>query len=326
MAIDAKVSFMNMAEKKMSAEITADTMSKVMRIIADVLEGYEMREVISFIDQTDDLLTCYLDALKVQGRSEKTISRYRYVIGRTMKEIGVPTRRVTVYHLRAYLAKRQENGIMDTSIESERQTLSAYFNWLQRENLIDKNPVSNLGTVKVAKREKKTLTDIELARLNNSCETVRDKAIINFLASTGCRISEMTDLNRDQIRFDSLECVVHGKGNKERVVYLSPVAGMYLKEYIASREDDEEALFMGQRKERLQPGGVRIMLKTLAKKAGVENVHPHKFRRTLATELSRKGMSIQEVARILGHDKIDTTMKYVMLNDDDVRASYRKYA
>ena len=325
MAIDAKVSFMNMTEKRLSEEVTVNIMNKVLSVLADVIQSFDFREVTA-IEKSDDFINCYIDALRVQGRSEKTIRRYSYVIGRLMEFVKIPIRQITVYHLRNYIAARKTTGVADTTLESEREVFTAYFNWLQRESLIDKNPTSNLGTVKCAKKEKKTFNEIELAKLNSGCKSVRDKAIVNFLCSTGCRISEMTELNRNQIHFDRLECVVHGKGNKERIVYMSPVAGMYLKEYLMSRKDDENALFIGQRHERLQPGGVRIMLKTLAKNTGVEHCHPHKFRRTLATELSRKGMAIQEVARILGHDKIDTTMKYVVLNNDDVKASYRKYA
>ena len=325
MAIDAKMNFLSYTEQRLKSDVTASVMTKVLAVMSDVMQSFDMREI-EVLGGIDDLVQCYLDALRVQGRSEKTINRYKYVINRLLQYLKIPVRQITVYHLRNYIAERKNNGLADSSVENERQVFSAYFNWLQRESLIDKNPISNLGTIKVPKKEKKTFSEIEMAKLNAGCETIRDKAIINFLSSTGCRISEMTELNRNQIHFDTLECIVHGKGDKERTVYMSSVAGMYLKEYINSRKDDDEALFLGQRRERLQPGGVRIMLNTLAKRTGVEHVHPHKFRRTLATELSRKGMQIQQISRILGHDKIDTTMKYVILNNDDVRASYRKYA
>lgn len=327
MAIDAKISFMNQTEKKLSAEITADTMARVMTIVADTLEGYEMREIASFNeDRTDDLLDCYLDALKVQGRSTKTIERYRYIISKMMKEIGVPTRRVTVYHLRTYLAKQQERGIKDTTTEGERQVFSAYFNWLQRESLIDRNPTANLGAIKCAKRKKRILSDVDIDNLKTYCKCNRDRAIVLFLASTGCRVSEVTGLNRDAIDFSGLECVVHGKGNKERTVFLDSVAAIALKRYLNERKDDNTALFVNRYGKRLKPGGVREMLNELAKRAGVDHVHPHKFRRTLATSLARHGMPIQEVAFILGHDKIDTTMRYVMQDSEDVKHDYRKYA
>ena len=237
----------------------------------------------------------------------------------------VPTRRISVYHLRNYLTHEKERGICENTLEGYREIFSAYFNWLQRESLIDRNPCVNLGVIKVPKKEKKTYTDAELERLNWFCGNIRDRAILHFLRSTGCRISEVTELNRDQVNLEALECVVHGKGDKERTVYLDDVAGMLLKEYLKKRKDDVPALFINKRQDRFQPNGIRAMLKKLAANAGVEHVHPHKFRRTLATDLARHGMPIQEVAKVLGHEKLDTTMKYVVLNKDDVKASYRRY-
>ena len=326
MAIDAKVSFLNQIEVGLSRTVTANMMTQVMSIVSDVLEGFEMFEKVTDISTNEDLLTCYLDALKVQGRSEKTIERYRYVLGKLLKAVGVPTRRITVYHLRTYLAAQQERGIRDTTIEGERQVFSAYFNWLQRESLIDRNPIANLGAIKCGKRKKQTFSEADIENLKNSCHCLRDKAIVCFLASTGCRISEVTGLDMEAINFSGLECLVHGKGNKERMVYLNPVTADILKKYFAERNDTCPALFVGRFGERLQPGGVRVMLKKLEAESGVDHVHPHKFRRTLATELNRRGMPIQEIANILGHDKIDTTMKYVILNDEDIKHSYRRYA
>ena len=329
MAIDAKVSFMNMTEKRLGAEITADSMAVVMTVIADVLEGFEMKETFREAEPNEDLLNCYIEALKVQGRSEKTISRYRYILTRMMKDVGVPTRRITVYHLRGYLAKQQERGVMDTTAEGMRQIFSAYFNWLQRESLIEKNPCANLGTIKCARRKKKTFTDVDMEKISMNCTSIRDRALIAFLSSTGCRISEMTALNRDDITFYDIggtDCVVHGKGNKDRTVYISDVAGMLLKKYLDSRKDSCEALFVGKGGKRLLQNGVRAMMKKLAEKSGVEHIHPHKFRRTLATDLARHGMPIQEVANLLGHDKIETTMTYVIVDKDDIRNSIRRYA
>lgn len=326
MAIDAKVSFMNQLEERLAGALTVEQMMTMKQAAAEILDRFVMEEINMEETKEDDLLECYLSAMRVQCRSQKTIERYEYVIRKMMEYLKVPTRSVTVYHLRNYLAREQQRGVKDSTLEGTRQVFSAYFNWLQRESLISKNPTANLGAVKVAKKEKKRYTEIELARLNQCCQNRRDLAILNFLSSTGCRISEMTNLNRDDIDLERLECVVHGKGNKERTVYLSEVAGLMIKEYLDTREDDIEALFIGQRRERLQPGGVRMMLNELAARAGVEHVHPHKFRRTLATELTRRGMPIQEVARILGHEKIDTTMRYIAMNKEQVKADYRRYA
>ena len=325
MAIDAKVSFMNRMKEQLSGVLTVDQMAHVEKIGFMLLDGFDMAELIGDTGP-DDLLDSYVAAMKVECRSPKTIERYIYIIGKLMAFAKVPTRRISVYHLRNYIAAEKERGIQDSTLEGYREIFSAYFNWLQREALIEKNPCTNLGVIKCAKKEKKTYSDRELERLNRCCNTARDRAILHFLRSTGCRISEATGLNRDQVDLERLECVVHGKGNKDRVVYLDDVAGMVISEYLAERKDDMPALFVGLRGERLQPGGVRVMLKGLAERAGVDHVHPHKFRRTLATDLARRGMPIQEVARVLGHEKLDTTMKYVVLNKDDIKASYRRYA
>ena len=325
MAIEAKISLQNQVEKRLMTEVTADALNRMMRVMADVLEGFDVRET-QVMEEKDDLLECYIDAMRVQGRSEKTLTRYRYVIERMMKDVNVPTRRITVYHLRGYLSKMKDNGKQDSTMEGIRQVFSAYFNWLQRESLIDRNPTANLGAIKVGKRQKKTFTDIDMEKLSRSCKCKRDRAIIAFLASTGCRVSEVTGLDRDAVDLDQLTCVVHGKGNKERRVYLDGVTGMLIRAYLAERKDEDPALFVNRYNVRMNPDGVREMLNRVAEEAGVEHVHPHKFRRTLATNMARHGMPIQEVARILGHDKIDTTMRYVVLDDEDIKHQYRKFA
>ena len=325
MAYDSKFSFIEELRKGLENDFTAAQLRRIGEVARDVLTDFDIVEVPKGA-MKDDLIDVYLDALNVECRSQKTIDRYRYVIGRLMDFVKVPTCRVTVYHIRAFLAAEKERGVSDSSLESYREVYTAYFNWLQRESLIEKNPTSNLGAIKCAKKEKKTYSEIDLEKLNQKCKTIRDRAIINFLASTGCRISEMTGLNRNSVNLDALECVVRGKGNKERVVYLSEVAGMFLREYLESRKDNCEALFANRRGGRFLPGGVRAMLNEIAKASGVDHVHPHKFRRTLATELCRHGMPIQEVANILGHDKIDTTMQYVVLSKDGIKSSYRRFA
>jgi site-specific recombinase XerD len=325
MSIEAKASLLAQAEKGLAQSVTVDTMTKVLSVFSDILEGFDIRERAA-ADQQDDLLASFIAALKVQGRSELTIERYKYVIRRMMEAVKVPTRRITVYHLRQYLAAEKARGVADSTLEGVRQVFSCYFNWLQRESLIERNPVANLGTIKVPKKQKMIYSQVDIARLNAHCKTIRDRAIIAFLASTGCRVSEATGLDRDAVDLNRLECIVKGKGNKERRVYFDPVTGMLLGEYMKTRKDESPALFVGIRGERLQPNGVRYMLAQLAKESGVDHVHPHKFRRTLATELARNGMPLQQVAAVLGHEKIDTTMAYVILDGEDIRNSYRRFA
>ena len=324
--IEAKITFTEMLEKELADTVTVEQMAAIRRAVMNVADMFDMREIRQEEIKKDDMIKCYLGALSVQCRSEKTLARYEYIIKRMMEHVGVPTRQITVYHLRNYLAAEKARGISDSTLEGLRQVFSAYFNWLQRESLIERNPTANLGAIKKALKVKKTYTDIDIEKLINVCHSVRDKAIIHFLASTGCRISEMTGLDRDAVDLERLECVVHGKGNKERTVFLSPVAGMWLAEYLEGRKDDHPALFVSRLKARLNPGGVREMLNVLAAEAGVEHVHPHKFRRTLATDLARHGMPIQEIAALLGHERIDTTMTYVVRDKETIRSNVRRYA
>ena len=323
--IDAKISFVEQLKEELKDQLTMEQISRMMSAAYRILDRFEMSEIPDEETETDDMLNSYVSALKVECRSQKTIDRYVYIIGKLMEFAKVPTRRVSVHHLRNFLTQEKERGICENTLEGYREIFSAYFNWLQRESLIDKNPCVNLGVIKVPKKEKKTYTDAELERLNWFCGNIRNRAILHFLRSTGCRISEVTELNRDAVNLEALESVVHGKGNKERTVYLDEVAGMLLQQYLNERKDDVPALFVNRFGDRLKPGGVRVMLNELAEKAKVEHVHPHKFRRTLATDLTRHGMPIQEVAKILGHEKLDTTMKYVVLNKDDIKASYRRF-
>lgn len=274
----------------------------------------------------DDMINAYINAKAVEGRSEKTLVRYRYLIERFMKYVNLKTRDVTTSHIRDYFASEQNRGVSDSTLEGIRQVLSGYFGWLESERMILRNPMHNVGAIKCQKKVKEAFSDADIEKLKRNCKNLRDMAIVNFLLSTGCRISEVTSLNRKDIDFVNNECVVLGKGNKERTVYLNEVATLTLKEYLASRHDEEKALFIGLRKERIMPGGVRAMLKQLEEASGVENVHPHRFRRTLITNLLNRGMPIQEVAIVAGHDRMDTTMHYFSASKNRIKSSYNKFA
>lgn len=324
MAIEAKTSFLRQMEKELSTTTTADMMAKVLSIISDVMEGFDLREI-NVEDEQDDMLECFLQALDVQSRSKKTIAHYRLVLGQMLASARTSARRITVYHLRSYLAKQKERGLKDSTLAHFREVFSSFFGWLFREGLIEKNPVVNLGNIKVAKAEKKVFTDIDMELMRRNCRRKVDKAIICFLASTGCRVAELVGLDRNAIDLDNLECVVRGKGNKERTVYLDTVTAMYVRAYLASRTDDNPALFVTRTNERFQTGGIRDLLKRLEGTSGVEHVHPHKFRRTLATNLAKRGMPIQVIAQILGHEKIETTMEYIVMNKENTKLQYRQY-
>ena len=324
--VDAKVTFVEELKEKLSQTLTYDQMSKVMSMSMDVLEGFEMIQIAAGDVGTDDFLETYLSALNVEGKSPNTIKRYRGDIQRMMQAVKVPTRQITIHHIRAYLSAEKERGLSDGTIKSLRNVFSAYFKWLHGEGLIDRNPIANLGVFKCEKKEKETYSEVDLYKLNRFCKRLRDRAIVNFLRSSGCRISEMVGLNRDSLDLNAMEGICHGKGNKQRPIYIDAVTSSLIREYLNSRKDDNEALFVGVGGERLHDGGVRYMLNTLAKAANVNHVYPHKFRRTRATELHRRGMTVEEIAKILGHESIDTTMKYIKMSRNEIKTAYTKYA
>ena len=331
MSLEIKMSFLNDLERNLSDKITATALNDVMSSVADVLEYYEFSRMLRIEDSYSlDLLDAWLSALKVEGKSPKTIQQYSYTVNRLLNDLHVPIRDITVYHLRNWIGKEQTRGISDCTLKGNREVFSSMFGWLWREGLIEKNPVANIRPIKVQKKIREPYTDVEIENLKSACAQSklpeRDVAIITFLLSTGCRVSEMTRLDRHNINFIDKEVTVLGNGNKERVVYFDDVTSMYLKRYLDSRKDFCPALFANYVLNRLSKNGVWAMLQRRAKEAGVEHVHPHKFRRTLATMLIAHGMPIQEVATILGHEKLDTTMRYVALDQSQVKNSYRKFA
>ncbi len=326
--LDKKLFLADLTER-LNDFIPANDVRRIIEQAADALIPYDVRTIPGdggIPDDSDNLVKLFLDAKGVEGRSPKTIDHYRYVLGRFKKACPVPFSKVTVHHLRSWLMAEKERGVSSRTLEGNRYVLTSFFGWAWKEELIPKNPTVNLATIKQQKVIRKPYSSVELERLKESCTCTRDLAVIAFLLSTGCRISEVCALNVLDIDFRSRSVKVLGKGNKERVVYLDDICTMYLDRYFAERQDSEEALFLGEGTTRMTPGGIRAMLKRIEKRSGVENVHPHRFRRTLATSLINHGMSIQEVAAVLGHDKIDTTMKYVFIDQRNVETAYRKYA
>lgn len=213
------------------------------------------------------------------------------------------------------------------TLDGMRRCYSSFFSWLDAEEIIPHNPCAGIKQIKYKKDVKKPFSAVDIEKMRNACSSnIRDLALIDFLYCTGCRVSEVARLNISDINFEALECVVIGKGNKERYVYLSEVAAMHLREYLDSRQDDYEALFAGKGTERLQKNGIEAIVKNIGKKAGVDNAHPHRFRRTLATNLLDRGMNIQDVAEILGHADLKTTQIYCYISKKNVKAAYCKYA
>ena len=328
MSIIAKQTFIAELRERLRTKMTLAEIEELSREISEQLTYYKMERVEEDDgrNEFEEFLSLFINTKRIEGRSEKTLDRYAYILKRYKETDPTPIHKITVYNIRQYLAKEKTRGIADSTLQGYRDVFSAFFGWIHRERLIPLNPCANLNPIKCKKEIRLPYTSVEIERLKEVCSSVRDKAIICFLLSTGCRISEVCGLNRADVDFNNLECTVLGKGNKERTVYLDSVAAMQLQKYLDSREDDGEALFIGKGTSRMQPSGIRKCLRVIGDRAGVPNVHPHRFRRTLATNLIKHGMPIQEVANILGHEKLDTTMMYVYLDKQSVKNSYKKYS
>lgn len=312
---------------KLEVVLKARDVQHVLAIADEIMADYDVQSVSpgGWTD-SEDLLRFFLDAKRAEGKSPKTIEHYRRVLGYLQEKTGVTYQRMTVYHIREYITRERERGISPSTLNGYRSVFSSFFGWLAMEELIDRNPMNNLTTIKQPKIKRKPYTAAEQARIMEAAESARDKALIAFLASTGCRVGEVAGADWTSIDWDNQSIIVRGKGDKERIVYMDDVAAMLVERYVFSREDDCPALFLGRGGVRLGIGGIEKILKKTGKAAGVDNVHPHRFRRTLASGLIKKGMPIQEVKQILGHEKIDTTMTYVTVSDRDVAERYRRLA
>lgn len=275
-----------------------------------------------------ELLDMFLSAKRVEGCSEKTLRYYETSIRRLFAAVDSHVTHMQTDDLRGYLSDyQQQTQCSKGNIDNIRRIMSSFFTWLEDENYILKSPVRRIHKIRSNKTVKETYTDEALETMRDQCGCLRDLAMIDLLASTGMRVGELVRLNRDDIDFENRECVVFGKGSKERPVYFDARTKIHLKNYLESRSDDNPALFVSLLSpyNRLEISGVEVRLRKLGRKLGITKVHPHKFRRTLATRAIDKGMPIEQVQRLLGHAKIDTTMQYAMVNQNNVKISHRKY-
>ena len=280
------------------------------------------------VNDTQSYLKIFLAAKRVEGCSEKTIRYYESTIRNVLTSIGKEVKSVTTDDLRVYLDEYQKrSNASKVTIDNIRRILSSFFAWLEDENYIDKSPVRRIHKVKTCKTVKETYSDEALELMRDHCDGIRDLAIIDMLASTGIRVGELVKLNRSDVDFENRECVVLGKGNKQRRVYFDARAKIHLQKYLRSRTDNNEALFVSLQHphNRLLISGVEIRLRELGRKLDLCKVHPHKFRRTLATMAIDKGMPIEQVQQLLGHQSVDTTLHYAMVNQNNVKASHRRF-
>lgn len=274
------------------------------------------------------LIELFLASKRVEGCSEKSLKYYKVTIETMFKTIKKHVREVNTDDLRGYLTEYQsEKNLSRVTIDNIRRILSSYFSWLEDEDYILKSPVRRIHKVKSATTVKETYTDEALEKMRDNCSNLRDLALIDMLASTGMRVGELVLLNREDINFTERECVVFGKGDKERIAYFDARTKIHLQNYLNSRTDKNSALFVSLKAphERLKIGGIEVRLREMGKRLDIPKMHPHKFRRTLATIAIDKGMPVEQLQRLLGHQRIDTTMKYAMVKQSNVKLAHKKY-
>jgi len=298
--------------------------------IVKIISNFEIIERSTDIAVVDDInekiLKRYSACLSLDGKSNKTIYQYLRACRKLLETVDKPFTEMGTYDIRFHLAMEKDRGISNISLENNRAFLSSFFQWLTDEELIPKNPVLKINTIKCKEEVKLPYSEVEIDLLRTSCITKKERAIVELLLSSGIRVSELTSMKIEDIDFQNLTVkVVEGKGNKERMTYTTPLAAKHIKDYLQARSEDGEYLFYNRAHEPLNSGGVRYILNALAERAGVKHVHPHRFRRTFATNLAKRGMDIQDIQALLGHKKIETTLKYVCLDTQKVQASYKKY-
>lgn len=324
MSLQAKENLIHDIEEGVGEYLTVRQTRQVKATVKDALGRYEVEEIESGTVSTD-LLTVFLDAKRIEGKSEKTLNRYAYILEKMIFGIGKPIEKITTSDIRQWFSAEKSRGLSDRSLDGNRNVCSSFFGWLFREQLIQQNPINNFTAIKFRKEIRKPFTAAEIERLKRACDSMRDLAVIHFLRSTGCRIGEVERLNIDDIDLERRTGEVIGKGDKPRKIFFDDVTAECLRDYLSERKDSSPALFAGRGSERLQQQAFRKMLNGIGRKAKVENVHPHRFRRTLATHLAEVGMPVQEIACILGHENINTTMTYIKVNEASVENKYRRY-
>ncbi len=319
--------------------------NEIMQKMLSVLDNFQLEQLSEVLDVTffgitavscdnteednnDKIVSSFISSKRIEGCSEKSLKYYQKTINNMLSIVGKQVKHIDTDDLRKYLTSYQEeNNSSRVTIDNIRRILSSFFSWLEEENYIMKSPVRRIHKIKTASTIKDTYTDEALEQMRDDCSELRDLALIDMLASTGMRVGELVLLNRSDIDFEERECVVLGKGNKERIVYFDARTKLHLKQYLDSRTDDNEALFVSLKApyNRLKIGGVEVRIRKIGKRLNIHKAHPHKFRRTLATMAIDKGMPIEQLQQLLGHRRIDTTLQYAMVKQSNVKIAHRKY-
>ena len=327
---DCKTQFISEVSEALIGQIDLDDISTVSNEMAIALRDYELTkrvtDLVKYDGANEMIIKRYKACLIIAGRSPKTIEQYE----RTVKKMFFTLQKnfvdMTVSDVRYYLAYEKNRGVSNRTLENTRVQISTFFSWLLDEDLIVKNPCRSVPPIKYTREVKHPFSAVEIDALRSACKNKKERAIIELLLASGIRVSELCSLRISDIDFNSLTITVReGKGGKQRVTYINDLASKHLVEYLTDRTVHGDHLFYNKKKQPLNPGGVRYLLKTLEEQSGVSNVHPHRFRRTFATTLASRGMEIQEISRLLGHTNLDTTLVYVYMSDEKVHNSYLKY-
>lgn len=307
---------------KMQPDLSSPQLKRLKQVLEEILPGAKQPE------NDADLLPLFLAAKEAEGCSPKTIAYYESTLTMMTDTLDMPYTQISSDELRQYLNDYESTrNSSKVTIDNIRRIMSSFFSWLEDEDYIVKSPVRRIHRVKTAQVVKEVLTDEDLETLRDACRVKRDLAVVDLLASTGMRVGELVRLNREDINLQERECMVTGKGNKQRSAYFDARTKLHLAEYLESRTDPNPALFvaLNSSARRITVGSTELRLRNLGRAAGIHHVHPHKFRRTLATHAIDKGMPIEQVQKLLGHAKIETTMHYAMVDQSNVKASHRRY-
>ena len=310
---------------EMAEYLNISQMKKLQEVL---LKNLSQEEAVKKEVENNTYLQMFLDAKKIEGCSVRTLQYYQITVERLFQMIETPVRKITTEEIRSYLSEYQKiNGCSKVTIDNIRRNISSFFSWLEEEDYILKSPMRRIHKIKTKQQVKEIISDEAIEKLRDQCNNARDLAMIDLLYSTGIRVGELVNLNIKDVDFEARECVVFGKGDKERRVYFDAKAKLHLQNYLDSRSDDNPALFvtLDVPHDRLKISGVEIRLRELGRKLNLTKIHPHKFRRTMATRAIDKGMPIEQVQKILGHSQIDTTMQYAIVNQNNVKTSHQKY-
>lgn len=314
MIINEMADYLNISQMKKLQEVLLQTFS----------ENAIQKEEIS----NDEYLRLFLDAKRIEGCSERTIQYYSVTVERMLQSIENPVRKISTEEIRKYLVDYQKiNDCSKVTVDNIRRNISSFFSWLEEEDYILKSPMRRIHKIKTKQPVKEIISDEAIELLRDHCQCSRDLAMIDLLYSTGIRVGELVNLNISDVDFEARECVVFGKGDKERKVYFDAKAKLHLLNYLNKRNDDNPALFvtLDAPHDRLKISGVEMRIRTLGRKLNMGKIHPHKFRRTMATRAIDRGMPIEQVQKILGHSQIDTTMQYAIVNQTNVKTSHQKF-